>query len=72
VDGFEYHTGRAAFDRDRTRGNDIALAGYLVLRITAAFTDWQIAKTVADALGLAAPARPDRELTFAAWRGVWS
>ncbi len=72
VDGFEYHNGRASFDRDRTRGNDIALAGYLVLRVTAAFTDWQIAKTVATALRVPPPARPDEQLTFAAWQSVWS
>jgi hypothetical protein len=72
VDGFEYHNGRAVFDRDRTRGNEIALAGYLVLRITATFTDWQIATTVATALRLNRPARPNRELTFAAWQSVWS
>jgi uncharacterized protein DUF559 len=72
VDGFEHHNGRTTFDRDRTRGNDIALAGYLVLHVTAAFTDWHIATTVAAALRLPPPSRPERQLTFAAWQSVWS
>ena len=32
IDGWETHGGRAAFDSDRRRQNDLQLAGYLVLR----------------------------------------
>jgi hypothetical protein len=69
ADGFEYHGGRSAFDRDRARSNALALAGYTTLRFTSVFTDWQIATTVARALRLGPPQRPPRELTFAAWAG---
>jgi hypothetical protein len=40
------------------------------LRFTSASSDWRIAATVAEALRLPPPARPDRELTFAAWNCV--
>jgi very-short-patch-repair endonuclease len=34
VDGFAFHSGRAAFERDRLRDADLQLAGYRVFRIT--------------------------------------
>ncbi|HEY9293311.1 MAG TPA: DUF559 domain-containing protein [Microlunatus sp.] len=33
-DGFEFHSDRAAFERDRARRNELVLAGYLVLNFT--------------------------------------
>ena len=36
TDGWEAHGTRAAFQRDRTQTNDLQLAGYVVLRLTAA------------------------------------
>ncbi len=68
ADGFDTHGRRAQFDRDRVRGNDVTLAGYTLLAFTSAFTDWQIAATVAQALGLDAPPEPASPLTFAAWQ----
>lgn len=34
VDGFAFHADRTAFDRDRRRDADLALHGYVVLRVT--------------------------------------
>ncbi len=34
LDGYEFHRGRAAFERDRERDADLMLAGYRVLRVT--------------------------------------
>lgn len=34
LDGYRFHRGRAAFERDRARDVDLHLAGYRVLRIT--------------------------------------
>jgi very-short-patch-repair endonuclease len=34
IDGFAYHTGRAAFERDRRRDGVLAAAGYRVIRVT--------------------------------------
>jgi hypothetical protein len=70
VDGFDPHRGRNSFDGDRARGNDITLAGYTLLRFTSASTDWRIATTIAEALRMPRPTRPDHELTFAAWSRV--
>ncbi len=33
-DGFEFHSGREVFERDRARQNDLVLAGWRVLRFT--------------------------------------
>jgi very-short-patch-repair endonuclease len=53
-DGFDSHGSRTAFDADRARENELVLAGWRVLRFTSAFTDEQVAETVAAALaGLA-------------------
>ena len=34
VDGYAYHSGRAAFERDRSRDAELLAAGYRVLRVT--------------------------------------
>jgi len=34
ADGYRWHAGRARFDDDRARGNDLTLLGWRVLRIT--------------------------------------
>ena len=34
VDGFRYHSSRAAFERDRRRDAALAAAGYRVIRVT--------------------------------------
>ena len=57
--GYEYHGQRARFDDDALRGNELLLAGYRVLTFTSAFTDLQIAKQVAAAIG-DPPPRPRR------------
>ncbi|HZR14158.1 MAG TPA: type IV toxin-antitoxin system AbiEi family antitoxin domain-containing protein [Acidimicrobiia bacterium] len=46
VDGFEPHRHRSAFDRDRSRANDLVVAGWTVLRFTSEFSDAQIVRTV--------------------------
>jgi very-short-patch-repair endonuclease len=33
-DGWEFHSSRAAFERDRFQRNELELAGYLVLNFT--------------------------------------
>ena len=65
--GFRWYKSRSVFDRDALRGNELQLAGYRVLSFTSAFTDWDIAGHVAEALRLTVPARPTRALTFAEW-----
>jgi hypothetical protein len=65
--GFEYHSGRARFDDDALRINELRLAGWKMLEFTSAFTDWQIARQVARALGLPEPS-PKAQLTFAEWK----
>jgi hypothetical protein len=69
-DGFEFHSGRGAFDDDRRRNNELVLAGYRVLHFTTEFTDHEIACTVARALGHPAP-EPAREgpQPFKRWCG---
>ncbi|MGZ8648216.1 MAG: DUF559 domain-containing protein [Solirubrobacteraceae bacterium] len=34
VDGFAFHSTRAAFERDRARDQALQLAGYTVMRVT--------------------------------------
>ena len=72
VDSFAYHGDRSEFDADRLRGNDVSLAGYTLLRFTSAFSDWRIAATIAEALGLPVPGKPSEEVHFGAWLRVWS
>jgi very-short-patch-repair endonuclease len=58
LDSVRFHTSRAAFERDREKGNALVAAGYTVLRVT-----WRqltqaperVAETLARALAL--PAR---------------
>jgi hypothetical protein len=64
--GFQWYKQRTTFDRDALRGNELQLAGYRVLSFTSAFSDWQIATQVAEALGLPAPGRKP-PLTFSEW-----
>jgi hypothetical protein len=68
--GFEYHGLRDRFDDDALRGNELQLAGWRVLEFTSAFTDWQIAEQVAQALGVDIPPMPANALTFAEWKRV--
>ena len=67
--GFEFRRSRSGFDADALRDNELQLAGFRVLSFTAAFTDLQIARQVAAALGLPAP-RPQSPLTFAEWKAL--
>jgi hypothetical protein len=67
--GFEYHGGRARFDDDAVRTNQLRLAGWTVLEFTSAFTDLQIAQQVARVLSLPPPkAKP--ALTFTEWKAL--
>ena len=56
LDGWEHHSTRSAFDRDRARANDLALAGWRLYRFTWTTTDEVIVDTVARAIGW--PGRP--------------
>ena len=49
-DGWEFHSTRGAFDRDRARANDLQLLGWTVLRFTSRSTDEVIVGTVRAAL----------------------
>jgi very-short-patch-repair endonuclease len=35
LDGYEFHRTRVAYERDRRRDEDLAIAGYYVIRLTA-------------------------------------
>jgi hypothetical protein len=52
-DGWDYHSTRDAFDRDRARANDLELAGWKILRFTSRATDEVIVGTVRTALSRA-------------------
>jgi very-short-patch-repair endonuclease len=70
-DGFEFHSGRGSFDDDRRRNNELVVAGFRVLHFTSAFTDHEIACTVAAALALAPPAcASEGPQSFKQWCGV--
>jgi very-short-patch-repair endonuclease len=45
-DGWDFHRGRQAFDRDRARANDLVLLGMQVLRFTSRSSDQVIVDTV--------------------------
>ena len=64
--GFQWYKQRTTFDRDALRGNELQLAGFRVLSFTSAFTDWDIACQIAEALDLPRPVRRP-PLTYAAW-----
>ncbi len=46
LDGWAIHGTRGAFDHDRARGNDLALAGWTLLRFTSSSTQIGIVRTV--------------------------
>jgi very-short-patch-repair endonuclease len=50
ADGFDFHRGRAVFDSDRARQNDLVNLGWLVLRFTSTFSDDRIVADVRRAL----------------------
>jgi very-short-patch-repair endonuclease len=67
-DGFDPHSKRKTFDDDRKRNNELLLAGYRVLHFTSEFTDYQIACTVARALGVSVPRpAPGGPQSFKQW-----
>ncbi len=45
-DGWEFHSTRSAFDRDRARANDLVVLGFQVLRFTSRSSDQTIVETV--------------------------
>ncbi len=49
-DGWDFHSTREAFDRDRARANDLELVGWRILRFTSRSTDEVIVGTVRAAL----------------------
>lgn len=46
LDGYEPHSGRTAFDRDRARGNDLVLLGWRVLRFTSTTSEATFVRTL--------------------------
>ena len=50
IDGWEYHRSRSAFDDDRSRANDLVVAGWQVLRFTSSMADAQAVAIVRAAL----------------------
>jgi very-short-patch-repair endonuclease len=50
IDSWAFHRQRSAFDRDRAKGNELALLGWQVLRVTDAMTDEEIVALVRRAL----------------------
>jgi len=66
-DGFGPHSTRTAFDDDRRRSNELVLAGYRILHFTTDFTDWEIASTVAEALGIPVPNASEGPKLFKQW-----
>jgi hypothetical protein len=65
--GFDVRRQRGKFDDEALRGNELQLADFKLLQFTSAFTDWQIACHVAEALALPTPARPRKALAFLEW-----
>lgn len=57
VDGYEFHRGRGAFERDRERDNDLRARDWIVLRFTYRMIRYRpdyVKETIANALGNAA------------------
>jgi hypothetical protein len=50
VDGFAVHSGRSAFDSDRRRQNDLARAGWIVVRFTSTSSAEEIVRVVHELL----------------------
>ncbi len=46
LDGWAVHGTRGAFDHDRARGNELALAGWTLLRFTSSSTWIEVVRTV--------------------------
>jgi hypothetical protein len=65
--GFDTHGMRHRFDDDALRGNELQLAGFRVLEFTSAFTDQEIARQVAVALGETFDDAGLRPMTFDQW-----
>jgi hypothetical protein len=57
-DGWDFHSTRAAFDRDRARANELELLGWTVLRFTSRTTDELVVASVRQALARASDAPP--------------
>jgi very-short-patch-repair endonuclease len=49
-DGWDWHSGRRAFDEDRARANHLVILGYAVLRFTSKSSDQTIVDTVGAAI----------------------
>ncbi len=49
-DGWEWHSGRRAFDEDRARANQLVVLGFAVLRFTSKSTEQSIVDTVSAAI----------------------
>jgi len=49
-DGWEYHSTRGAFDRDRARANELELLGWTVLRFTSKSSDTTMVRTIRTAI----------------------
>jgi len=62
ADGFKHHRGRRPFDRDRSRGNALAGAGWTGVHLTSAFTDEVIVADVARLLQRAARRQDPRRI----------
>jgi hypothetical protein len=52
--GWEWHGGRAAFDADHARANDLVSIGYRLLQFTSAMSDDDLVRWVTDTIELAA------------------
>lgn len=53
LDGWDVHRTRTAFDRDRSRANELALLGWRIYRFTSSTTVAELARTVGQALAAA-------------------
>jgi hypothetical protein len=68
--GYDYHRMRERFDDDCGRRNELRDAGWRIVEVTSAFTDWRIACEVARALGRPRPARAADPVMFLEWQGL--
>lgn len=76
IDGFEYHAGRAAFERDRSRDAALVAAGFRVMRFTwrqltrrPEFVLVQLARSLGPRKGVRGPGR-DGNLTVSATKAA--
>jgi very-short-patch-repair endonuclease len=63
-DGWDWHSGRRAFDEDRARANELVLLGYSVLRFTSKSSEQTIADTVGAALARATGSTPPHSTDY--------